>query len=79
MSRVKKLEKRIEQLECAVNRGHSYIDGFMARHIGERWVYLTLTCSNCGYELKKINKALTAEEKEAAIRLGLLPKEKQDG
>lgn len=80
MRTLKKLEARIKMLECGVNRGHLHYDGCVISSLAPNTaIKITLTCIRCGYELIKSASELNAKEKEAAIRLGLIPKEKKDG
>ena len=79
MRTLKKLEARIKMLECEVHRGHSYWNGSVVSYKGFRNNRITvmLKCLFCDYELTKSVSELDEKEKEAAIKLGLMPKEKQ--
>lgn len=78
MRKINELEKRIKMLECAVNRGHSYYNGIAISRSGRTgYVDITLKCLYCDYELTKPASELSEKEKEAAIRLGLIPKEQE--
>lgn len=77
MRKIKKLEARIKMLECGVNRGHSYCEGDLIYH-GHSISVITLKCLRCNYKVTKPISALNEKEKEAAIKLGLIPKESND-
>lgn len=76
MRTLKKLEARIKMLECGVNRGHSYWNGSVESHKspGRTTITVTLKCLFCNYELTKRVCELSEKEKEAAVKLGLIPK-----
>ncbi len=76
MRKIKELENRIKMLECGFNREHLYREGSLVGY--ERCVsMITLKCLHCNYELTRSIPELSKKEKEAAIRLGLMPKEQE--
>jgi len=65
-------------LECGVNRGHYYWNGVFMKSDHNSAPMITLKCLHCKYELIKSISELNEKEKEAAIGLGLIPKEKEE-